>query len=62
MTEAQIHKFIFAPGFSTAEKVTSVSGRGVGMDVVRTNIDQIGGTIDSSRCRAKVRASPSRSR
>ena len=46
MTEAQIHKFIFAPGFSTATTVTSVSGRGVGMDVVRTNIDQIGGTID----------------
>src|SRR3954466_15794949 len=46
MTEAQIHKFIFAPGFSTAAAVTSVSGRGVGMDVVRTNIDQIGGTID----------------
>jgi two-component system chemotaxis sensor kinase CheA len=46
MTEAQIHKFIFAPGFSTAAKVTNVSGRGVGMDVVRTNIDQIGGTID----------------
>ena len=46
MTEAQIHKFIFAPGFSTAAAVTTVSGRGVGMDVVRTNIDQIGGTID----------------
>jgi two-component system chemotaxis sensor kinase CheA len=46
LTEAQIHKFIFAPGFSTASAVTSVSGRGVGMDVVRTNIDQIGGTID----------------
>src|ERR1700737_3063101 len=46
MTEAQIHKFIFAPGFSPAAAVTSVSGRGVGMDVVRTNIDQIGGTID----------------
>ena len=46
MTEAQIHKFIFAAGFSTAAVVTSVSGRGVGMDVVKTNIDQIGGTID----------------
>lgn len=46
LTEAQIHKFIFAPGFSTAAKVTNVSGRGVGMDVVRTNIDQIGGTIE----------------
>jgi two-component system chemotaxis sensor kinase CheA len=46
LSEAQIHKFIFVPGFSTASEVTSVSGRGVGMDVVRTNIDQIGGTID----------------
>ena len=46
LTEAQIHKFIFAPGFSTAATVTSVSGRGVGMDVVRNNIDQIGGTIE----------------
>ncbi|MBV8835303.1 MAG: hybrid sensor histidine kinase/response regulator, partial [Alphaproteobacteria bacterium] len=46
MTEAQIHKFIFAAGFSTAAQVTSVSGRGVGMDVVKTNIDQIGGTVD----------------
>ena len=46
MSDAQIHKFIFAPGFSTAAKVTNVSGRGVGMDVVRTNIDAIGGTID----------------
>ena len=46
MTETQIHRFIFAPGFSTAAKITNVSGRGVGMDVVRTNIEQIGGTID----------------
>ncbi|HEY6753245.1 MAG TPA: hybrid sensor histidine kinase/response regulator [Pseudolabrys sp.] len=46
LSEAQIHKFIFTPGFSTAAKVTNVSGRGVGMDVVRNNIDQIGGTID----------------
>jgi two-component system chemotaxis sensor kinase CheA len=46
LSEAQIHKFIFAPGFSTAARITNVSGRGVGMDVVRNNIDQIGGTID----------------
>ncbi|WP_262694799.1 chemotaxis protein CheW [Kordiimonas aquimaris] len=46
MSEAQIQKFIFHPGFSTAETVTSVSGRGVGMDVVRSNIEKIGGTID----------------
>ena len=46
MTDSQIQKFIFMPGFSTASKVTSVSGRGVGMDVVRANMDQIGGVID----------------
>ena len=46
MTEQQICKFIFAAGFSTAAAVTSVSGRGVGMDVVRNNIEKIGGTID----------------
>ncbi|MCH8110476.1 MAG: chemotaxis protein CheW [Proteobacteria bacterium] len=46
MSDQQILQFIFKPGFSTAEKVTSVSGRGVGMDVVRTNVDKIGGTID----------------
>ncbi|MBU6234556.1 MAG: hybrid sensor histidine kinase/response regulator [Alphaproteobacteria bacterium] len=46
MTDKQIHQFIFDAGFSTAEKITSVSGRGVGMDVVRTNIEKIGGTID----------------
>ena len=46
LSEGQIHKFIFNPGFSTAAEVTAVSGRGVGMDVVRSNIDQIGGTID----------------
>jgi two-component system chemotaxis sensor kinase CheA len=46
MTDQQIQKFIFHPGLSTAEKVTSVSGRGVGMDVVRSNIEKIGGTIE----------------
>ena len=46
MSDRQILQFIFLPGFSTAEKVTSVSGRGVGMDVVKTNIATIGGTID----------------
>jgi two-component system chemotaxis sensor kinase CheA len=45
-SEAEINNFIFAPGFSTAKKVTSISGRGVGMDVVRSNIEQIGGTVD----------------
>ncbi|NQV61000.1 MAG: chemotaxis protein CheW [Alphaproteobacteria bacterium] len=46
MTEQQIQMQIFAAGVSTAEKVTSVSGRGVGMDVVRTNIEKIGGTVE----------------
>ena len=46
MTEQQIHQFIFKAGFSTATTVTSVSGRGVGMDVVRTNIEKIGGTVE----------------
>ncbi len=46
MPEAQLHRFIFHPGFSTAATVTAVSGRGVGMDVVKTNIERIGGTID----------------
>ena len=46
MTEQQIQQFIFRAGFSTAAVVTSVSGRGVGMDVVRTNIEKIGGTIE----------------
>jgi two-component system, chemotaxis family, sensor kinase CheA len=45
-SEAEICNYIFAPGFSTAEKITSISGRGVGMDVVRSNIEQIGGTVD----------------
>ncbi len=45
-SEAEISNFIFAPGFSTAAQVTSISGRGVGMDVVRSNIEQIGGTVE----------------
>jgi two-component system chemotaxis sensor kinase CheA len=46
MSANDILQLIFAPGFSTAEKVTNVSGRGVGMDVVKTNIEAIGGTIE----------------
>ena len=46
MSETAIHQFIFRPGFSTAAAVTAVSGRGVGMDVVKTNIEKIGGTIE----------------
>jgi len=46
MAEPEIFNLIFQPGFSTAEKVTNVSGRGVGMDVVKTNVEKIGGTVD----------------
>ncbi|MFT6557101.1 chemotaxis protein CheW [Sneathiella sp.] len=46
MNTQQIQNFIMRAGFSTAEKVTNVSGRGVGMDVVRSNIEKIGGTIE----------------
>ena len=42
----RVLQFIFEPGFSTAQAVTNVSGRGVGMDVVRTNIESIGGTVE----------------
>ena len=45
LSDDQIWPLIFKPGFSTAEKVTDVSGRGVGMDVVRRNIEALGGTI-----------------
>jgi two-component system chemotaxis sensor kinase CheA len=46
ITDDQIWGLIFKPGFSTAEKVTDVSGRGVGMDVVKRNIDALGGTVN----------------
>ena len=46
MSEQETLHLIFLPGFSTAEKITNVSGRGVGMDVVKTNIEKIGGTVD----------------
>jgi two-component system chemotaxis sensor kinase CheA len=46
MTEREVFNLIFLPGFSTAQKVTNVSGRGVGMDVVKTNVEKIGGTVD----------------
>jgi two-component system, chemotaxis family, sensor kinase CheA len=46
MSDQQVQQYIMRPGFSTAEKITNVSGRGVGMDVVRSNIEKIGGTIE----------------
>jgi len=48
MPPREIINLIFVPGFSTATKVTNMSGRGVGMDVVRTNVEKIGGTVDIS--------------
>ncbi|WP_437185407.1 chemotaxis protein CheA [Planctomicrobium sp. SH668] len=46
MSDRELTQLILQPGFSTAEKVTNVSGRGVGMDVVKTNVEKIGGTLD----------------
>ncbi|HTX77001.1 MAG TPA: chemotaxis protein CheW, partial [Terracidiphilus sp.] len=46
MTERELLQLIFVPGFSTAAQVTNVSGRGVGMDVVRTNVEKIGGKVE----------------
>ena len=53
MSVHQIQQYIFHAGFSTAEKVTSVSGRGVGMDVVRSNIEKIGGSIELTSVEGK---------
>jgi two-component system chemotaxis sensor kinase CheA len=46
MTDQEVYGLIFAPGFSTADQVTDVSGRGVGMDVVKKNITALGGTVE----------------
>ncbi len=46
LSDREVLSFIFRPGFSTAEKVTNISGRGVGMDVVKTNVEKLGGSID----------------
>ncbi len=61
METREIVNLIFRPGFSTAAEVTNVSGRGVGMDVVRTNIERIGGTVDmqsqvgvGTTCRVRI--------
>lgn len=48
LTEAEISELLFAPGFSTAEKITDVSGRGVGLDVVRRNIEKLRGCVEVS--------------
>jgi two-component system chemotaxis sensor kinase CheA len=46
LTDDQVYSLIFAPGFSTADQVTEISGRGVGMDVVRTNIEKLRGKVE----------------
>lgn len=46
MNDRELTNLILLPGFSTAQKVTNVSGRGVGMDVVKTNVEKIGGTLE----------------
>ena len=46
ISEADVHRLIFAPGFSTADTVTNLSGRGVGMDVVKSSVEKIGGQVD----------------
>lgn len=48
MSDREVHYLIFAPGFSTADQVTNLSGRGVGMDVVKSNIERIGGVVELS--------------
>ena len=49
LTDDKVHDLIFQPGFSTADNVSDVSGRGVGMDVVRRNIRELGGTVNARR-------------
>jgi len=53
MSERELLNLAFAPGLSTAEQVSNISGRGVGMDVVKTNIEKIGGTVDLQSTRGK---------
>ena len=58
LTESEIFSLILSPGFSTAKQVTDVSGRGVGMDVVRRNIEALRGAIESPASRARAPTSP----
>ena len=48
MTDREVFNLLFEPGFSTAKEVTDISGRGVGMDVVRKNLEKLRGSIDVS--------------
>jgi two-component system chemotaxis sensor kinase CheA len=45
LSEERVHQLIFEPGFSTADSISVLSGRGVGMDVVRSNIEALGGSV-----------------
>ncbi|MBQ1180554.1 MAG: chemotaxis protein CheA, partial [Treponema sp.] len=53
LTDQEAYQLIFMPGFSTAEKITNVSGRGVGLDVVKTMIDKLNGTVSVSSEKGK---------
>ncbi len=53
LSDGEVFQFIFAPGFSTAEQVTDLSGRGVGMDVVRTNVSKMGGIVNITSAKGK---------
>ncbi|MDR4507010.1 MAG: chemotaxis protein CheA [Candidatus Brocadiaceae bacterium] len=53
LTDQQVYNLIFSPGFSTAEKVTDISGRGVGMDVVKKNIERLRGKVEISSVEGK---------
>lgn len=53
LSNQQLYQLVFIPGFTTAEKVSDLSGRGVGLDVVRTNIEKLNGSIDISSAQGK---------
>ena len=53
LTESECHQLIFEPGFSTAEKISNISGRGVGLDVVKTMIDKLNGSVTVSSEKGK---------
>lgn len=53
LTDSEVYDFLFMPGFSTAEKVTDLSGRGVGLDVVKSNVNKLKGTVNLSSTQGK---------
>jgi two-component system chemotaxis sensor kinase CheA len=67
MSAAELRQLVFQPGLSTAPAITRVSGRGVGMDVVKTNVEGIGGSVEidsepgrGTTCRLRIPRSPCR--